>query len=332
MKYVYVLTSSENDAYYEQFLLSLTSFRFYNPDAHIVILIDSKTSQNLVGKRSAHEKVVSEIQAISAPAEFSQKEASRWIKTSIHHYVSGDFLFIDCDTIICDTLIPDFSPDIQIGAVLDTHATLDKHHLRDNFRKEDTQAGFCSSIKSNVRYNGGLIFCKGDPAANNFFEKWHTLWIDGRNRGCSQDMPSLNQANYELGGLITELPGKWNCQIAFNGLPFLHRAKIIHYYATSLVSFSSAYSLSADDVFASIKTQGRIPPDTLKLLNDPKSAFMEKSRIVADEAVLDILDSAYFQKLLWLRRKHKHLFFLLNNIVSRIKKPLKIKKIEKNPH
>jgi hypothetical protein len=292
----------------------------YNPDACIIALIDEKTKQNLVDIRMAYEKMVSEIKVISPPTEFSQKEASRWIKTSIHHYVSGDFLFIDCDTIITEKLFVDFPPEIKVGAVLDTHVILDKHHLRDNFQKEDIKAGFSSSIKSNVRYNGGLIFCKDDSAARNFFDKWHTLWIEGRNRGCSQDMPSLNQANYELDGLITELPGEWNCQISLNGLPFLSDAKIIHYYATSLVSFAPAYTLASSAIISRVKETGEISGEIMKLLENPRAAFMEKSRIIADNVVLDIIDSAYFSKLLWLRRSHKKLFFLLNEFISRIKK------------
>jgi lipopolysaccharide biosynthesis glycosyltransferase len=145
MKYVYVLTSSEKDYYYEQFLLSLASMRLYNPDAEVVVLIDEKTKQGLTGKRSGYAQFVSEIKIISVPDEYSQKEASRCIKISIPHYVSGEFLFTDCDTIITGNLAPVFSPDIHIGAVLDTHVTLEKHHLRDYFKSEVEKAGFSSS-------------------------------------------------------------------------------------------------------------------------------------------------------------------------------------------
>lgn len=60
MKYVYVLTSSENDFYYEQFFLSITSMRLYNPNAEIIVLIDEKTKKGLIGKRSGYEPLASE--------------------------------------------------------------------------------------------------------------------------------------------------------------------------------------------------------------------------------------------------------------------------------
>lgn len=321
MKYIYVLTSSVNDTYYEQFFLSAASLRLYNPDSVIIVLVDARTNSTLTDRRSGFKKYVSETIIISVPPEFTQKEASRWIKTSIHHYVTGDFLFIDCDTIVAENLALDFSPAMQVGAVLDTHVTLEQHHLRDNFQEEDIKAGFSSSLKTNTRYNGGVIFCKDDLPARQFFEKWHSLWIEGAKKGCSQDMPSLNQANYEMGNLITELGGEWNCQISHNGLPYLSNAKIIHYYATSLASFEPAYIPASPEIFAAVKETGKLSPEILKLLESPKSAFLIKSRIMADDDSLDIIDSAYFSKLLWLRRNHKKLFFSLNNFISGIKKP-----------
>ncbi len=321
MKYVYVLTSSHDDTYYEQFLLSVVSFRLHNPDSELIVLVDEKTNDSLTGTRSVYESYISEKKVIVVPSEFSQKEASRWIKTSIHHYITGDFLFIDCDTIISENLPSVFAPEIKAGAILDTHITLEQHHLRNNFQKEDTMAGFSSSLKTNIRYNGGLIYCKGDSPAHNFYEKWHSLWIEGRQKGCSQDMPSLNQANYEMDNIITELPGEWNCQISHNGLPYLANAKIIHYYATSLVSFEPAYALASPAIIASIKQTGTLSTEILKLLEKPKAAFTQKSRILADKSALDIVDSAYFSKLLWLRRSHQRLFYALNTFISRIKKP-----------
>ena len=203
MKYVYVLTSCEKDTYYEQFFLSLTSLRLYNPEADIIVLIDNKTKSELSGIRSGYEKLISEIKIINVPCEYSQKESSRWIKTSLHHYISGDFIFIDCDTIITEKLEYNFPPEIKIGAILDTHVTLENHHLRINFQKEDIKAGFSSSLKINKRYNGGIILYQDDTQSSIFFEKWHSLWIEGVKSGCSQDMPSLNQANFLMNDFIS---------------------------------------------------------------------------------------------------------------------------------
>ena len=323
VKYVYVLTSSGNDIYYEQFFLSLVSMRLYNPDAEVIALTDKRTKQGLNGKRSGYEKYVSEIKVINSPDEFSQKEASRWLKTSVHRYFTGEFLYIDCDTIITDKLDNELPPDIKIGAVLDNHVTLENHHLKNFFQKEDTHIGFSSSLKTNRRYNGGLIFCGSDSQAPDFFEKWHSLWTESRKSGCSQDMPALNQANYEMGNIITELDGEMNCQISHNGLPFLHDAKIIHYYATSLNSVDPAFKLSSPRIFDSIKETGEISPEIMKLLENPRSAFEPLSRIVSDNAVIEALDSSFFFKLIRFNKRHPWLSKRWNGFSSSLMQSVK---------
>ncbi|MDR2406877.1 MAG: glycosyltransferase [Bacteroidales bacterium] len=316
MNYVYVLTASAADTYYEQFFLSIVSLRLYNPKVPIIALIDRNTNKYLLGAHGGYKKYTSEIKIIDVPEEFSQKESSRWIKTSIHNYVSGDFLFVDCDTIITDTLDYDFDPSIKAGAVLDTHITLENHHLKKYFEDSDRKIGFSASFKEKKHYNGGLVYCKNDPEGKLFFDKWHELWLYSRSRGNSQDMPSLNQANYDLNNIITELPGEWNCQISHNGLPYLHNAKIIHYYATSLASFIPAYRLTAPEILASIKATGEIPREAIKLLENPRAAFKTHSRIIADPAVVGAFDSYFFSKLIDFNKKHPGLFKKCDNFMA----------------
>jgi lipopolysaccharide biosynthesis glycosyltransferase len=208
MKFLYVLTSSPNDLYYEQFFLSVTSLRLHNPNACIVALIDSKTKENLTGKRKKYKKIISETVIIHAPEEMSQREVSRWIKTSMKKYITGDFLYIDCDTVITENLDCNFPSEIKIGAVLDTHVPLARHHLSVRFEDEDKELGFTSSFETGKRYNGGVIFCRDTHEGDEFFSKWHSLWLYSNKKGNHHDMPSLNQANYEMGGVITDVDGE----------------------------------------------------------------------------------------------------------------------------
>jgi len=318
MKYVYVLTSSEDDFYYEQFFLSITSLRIHNPQAFIVALIDSKTKEGLTGKRSGYNKIVSETVTITAPSELSQKEVSRWIKTFMKKHVAGDFLYIDCDTIIAGNLDIDFPEETKIGAILDTHVPLSKHHKAQHFEMEDLALKF-NSFETGLRYNGGVIFCRDIPEANEFFLRWHSLWLFSNKEGISQDMPSLNQANHELDGIITELDGKWNCHITYNGLPFLFDAKIIHYIATSFDFIDCPFLPASREVLLSVKETGVILPETLELLKNPRAAFEYRSRIVADKAELDVVNSKIFLLLLILRKKKPKLFHSIDSFLIRLR-------------
>jgi hypothetical protein len=304
MKYVYVLTSSEKDTYYEQFYLSLASMRLYNPDAEVVALIDEKTKHGLTGKRSGYEEFVSDIKVIKAPDEFSQKETSRWIKTSIRDQLSGDFLFIDCDTIITEKLEYEFPKDIKIGAVLDTHVPLSVHHQKKEFLRQISASGFNEKNQIANYFNSGVIFCRDTHETVDFYNCWNELWMKSNTHGVYADQPSLNQANYKFSNIIHELPGEWNCQISHNGLPFLQNAKIIHCFASVLLSTEHPYKLASSVIFASIKETGELSPQIMKLLESPKTAFEPISRIISDRAVIDALDSFLFFKLIKFSRRY----------------------------
>jgi protein associated with RNAse G/E len=325
MKYIYVLASSENDLYYEQFFLSAVSLRLCNPVAEIILLLDVVTKNGLTGNRAGYEKIVSNIIVIEPPKGLSQKETSRWIKTSMRQYITGDFLYIDCDTIITDNLDCVFSDDIKIGAILDSHIPFAEHHYYRQFRDESLKLGFDSILTTATYYNGGIIIAKDNPEAYRFFERWHSLWKECQNKGNSQDMPSFNRANYELHNIITEIGGEWNCQICNNGLPFLYHAKILHYFATSLDFLTSPFILASKSVLSSIKKTGTISTEILEKLKNPKTAFELNSKIVSDRDVLKILDSSIFSVLRRLRKRNEKMFEIFDTFVYRLTAFLKQK-------
>jgi hypothetical protein len=318
MQYVYVLTSSENDLYYEQFFISVVSLRLYNPDARIIALIDSKTKEGLAGKRSGYEQYVSETVIITAPKELSQREVSRWIKTSMKKYVVGDFLYIDCDTVITGNLDCDLPQEMKVGAILDTHVPLSKHHLTRHFEEEDRKLKFTSSFEAGLRYNGGVIFCRDSPEGDEFFLRWHFLWNFSNKNGNHHDMPSLNQASHEMGGIITLMEDVWNCQITHNGLPYLYNAKIIHYYATAFGFVDCPFLPASGKVLSSVKETGIISPEIMEMLKNPKSAFEPDSRIISGEAELDAVNSKLFSLLLRIRKKNPKFFKALNSFFIRM--------------
>ena len=330
MKYLYILTSSEKDLYYEQFFLSISSLRLHNPNAFIIALIDSKTKAGLMGKRSGYEQVVSQVVTATAPVDLSQKEVSRWLKSSMKNYVAGDFLYIDCDTIIAASLGNDFPPEIKIGAVLDTHVGLADHFLAPHFKREDLALGFVS-FETGLRYNSGVMFCRDVPEVDALFARWHELWLFGNKRGISQDMPALNQASHELGGIISEIGGEWNCHIAHNGLSFLSAARIIHYFATVFDFIDCPFVLGSRAAFLSIKETGEISPELLALLKDPKGAFERHARIISDREELDVISSKIFLLLLILRKKRPRVFAAINSMLIRLRHNRIIKKLYRRP-
>jgi hypothetical protein len=329
MQYLYTLTSTDKDIYYEQFLMSVTSLRLLMPDAEVILLCDSKTKETLTGKRSGYEKLVSKVIAADAPAAMSQVEVSRWVKTSMRRLVSGDFLFIDCDTIITDDLSSVSEPGIPFGACLDKHSLVDRHGKKNNIIEMDKHLGFTSHI-SNRHFNSGVIFCADTPETHKIFDFWHERWLFSNSKNIVRDQPSFNMAIYENPSFFTELNGIWNCQIAFNGLPFLANAKIIHYFASDLVMNSPPFLPASGDIFGQIKHTGVIPNDALELLKNPRAAFVPESRIIAGADMLSVINSSFFESVFFMRRKTPWLFNFIDRICSFAKKIAKFFMIKSN--
>ena len=124
-KIIYVLVSNENDCYLEQALVSIYSLRLYNPDANLLLLVDEETSRTLEnGIRKLILNYVSKLVIVDVPFHYSKQQKSRYIKTSLRSQVIGDFLFIDCDTIINEELKDIDNLSCEIAAVPDCHLSI----------------------------------------------------------------------------------------------------------------------------------------------------------------------------------------------------------------
>ena len=121
-KLVYVLTCAPEATYIEQALMAVWSARHWNPDAHIVLMVDDKTDALLTGKRGELLNYITE--KIVVPFEdklSSPMYRSRWIKTQVRQMIDGDFLFVDSDTICQRSLSEIDSFECEAGAVLESH-------------------------------------------------------------------------------------------------------------------------------------------------------------------------------------------------------------------
>ena len=324
MQYLYILTSTPRDFYYEQFLLSATSLKLKMPNGQITLLCDSNTKKSLTDSRSGHEKIVSQTITTETPGNLSQVEVSRWLKTSMRRFVQGDFLFIDCDTIITEDLSSIENIDrnteqrIKFGACLDKHSPIGCHNNKDFIIKNDKQLNL-SSYKSNKHYNSGVIYCADSLETHKIFDRWHELWLYSKSKNITRDQPAFNNAIYENQSYFTELDGVWNCQIAYNGLPYLLESKIIHYFATDHIFVESPFLFAYEGFLKQIKETGNIPTEIFKLLENPRSAFTEHSQIIAGDDMLYVVNSNFFQFIFLLKKKCPLLFNFFNSVCSLLK-------------
>lgn len=231
MKYCYVISTDGQDLYIEQLYLSVRSLLLHNPSADVCVLCDDLSKSHIVSSRWSPCDMISELITVHLDPDLSTKVKSRLLKTSVREYMTGDFLYIDSDTVIVDIL--DFIEKIQsIGAVYNTHSesllkspNLDAFSFYLNLINE--------SITLHEQFNGGVIFVRDTEQAYLFFKHWHNLYFSFyKQYGIDFDQLSLYLANCRMGGLIQPVNGIWNCQLRY-GINYVRDAKILHFLTTT---------------------------------------------------------------------------------------------------
>lgn len=329
MKYVYVLTSTPKDLYYEQCLMSVFSLRHYMPNAEIFVLVDNKTMASFTeeNKRTALFEYA-EVKSIDFEDNIPNVDRSRLIKTAIPDYVDGSFLYIDCDTIICDDLNSIENVPFEIAGVLDGHCMLDEHIHRKYFLQRDKKLGFNGTKASNCNINGGLVLAKEGKQQKDLFKQWNEIWkFSAYEKKDKHDQSALNEANFRTGLQMGHLDGIWNCQPSHGGLAYLKDAKIIHYYSSEFSgkNYIPYYKLADKDLQNRIKEAGCIPEDIKEMILDPKFQF-NSVHLINDRRIVSIMQSPLVFTLADIKAKFPWLFNLMEGqmaFIRRIGKKLK---------
>lgn len=290
-KLVYVLTCTQNKYYIEQALMSVYSARYWNPDAHIVLIVDDLTDRLLTGKRAEvlqylSEKVVVPFEDESLTAVYR----SRWIKTSVRQLVEGDFLFIDCDTIVCQSLHDVDGFDCSMGAVWESHLLVSQFcdSLLHSAKEATEKVGV--DIETEGEYfSSGVLYVKDVEETRRIYALWHQYWLDGQKAGLRIDQPSLAKANREMGHLIKRIPDTYNC-ILFTRNTFTEDAFILH-----IAAYRNPSLLFVDKTLALVKESGLANAWLKDAIQHPCSSFLPFD--------YDILHSSGRQRRLWIQER-----------------------------
>lgn len=253
-KLVYVLTCAPEKHYIEQALMAVYSARHWNPEANIVLLVDDKTDGLLTGKRAEILQYVSEKKVVSFDDDStSPMYRSRWIKTSARNLVDGDFMYVDCDTIVCRSLDDIDSFKCKVGAVWESHLRVEDFcdSLKKKVIRENEKLGI-DIISEKEYYQGGVMYVKDLPETHELYEKWHANWMESQRMGLPIDEPALAKANFQTHHLIKRIPDCYNC-IVFTGTPYVRDASIIH---ITITAYQNPCYLFTDKVLRYVKDNG----------------------------------------------------------------------------
>lgn len=330
-KIVYVVVSTPDDIYLEQAYVSMCSVRRWMPEAHIILLTDQLTADTFTGVREREIGLANEIVTVALDGKkWNAQQRSRQLKTSARQRVSGDFLFIDCDTIITRPLDEIDNTVADIAACRDSHAALADNPYIDGIIYLGHQLGWAVE-KERDYFNSGVIYCKDKPVSHEFYRRWNENLNSGYPKRVFKDQPSFAKANYEMGHVVQHLPDIWNCELR-HGIRYLKDACIVHYLCTSPTHNKDhqLFILNEEETLLEVKRNGEINETIQAVFEDPFKGLAETTNCFAGEDVAFLQSRGFF----FLRkhyRKGKRSFpenvLLLMENVSKI--PGKLKKIWK---
>ena len=279
-KAVYVVVSGEADVYFEQAWVSAWSLKHYNPEMEVECVVDPDTyNQVMESYRRQALSVIDRLVRVEVPAQFGKKERSRWLKTSVRQHVKGDFLFIDTDTIVCDSLRDLDNLEDDVMMVKDQHCPLsERTDARLLIRGTEAIAGV--PMKDFEVYNSGVIYVKDSPEAHLFYENWHNRWNELRAKGITSDQCSLAIYN-ATAHQIHDLDDTYNCQIRMS-MRYLHRAKIVHYFNNES-SQNRLHPFDTNEIFKVIKKEHTISNSFQQDIIEYKSLFYTRTYILGGE-------------------------------------------------
>ena len=270
---LYVLTSDPADFYAEQLFVSITSLRQNSPGAFVSVLTDKATKDQLPHRGKVGIQLLAKPDEwIEAPLDPSLPKSlrSRLLKTNMRKYLDGNFLFLDCDTLITKPLDSLDSCTSDLALCPDHHCPLQEAiDVKDIIMADLRKIGL-DAFRSTYYLNSGVIFAKDTPAVRDFFTRWQEEYQKGYQKGVRADQPTLAKTLSESSIPVDLLDGKWNCQLLY-GARHLGEAIVFHYFGSHLYdSFQGRpiYILNDPAVLSQIRTSDTLPSSVSILVED----------------------------------------------------------------
>lgn len=318
MKFLYALISNANDYFAEQLLISVYSLKYYNQSAFVTLLTDEKTLKSLEERLPKILEEINEVITVPFESDFSNIKRSRMLKTNSRNYVKGDFLFLDTDTIITDSINESDFENVSFGAVHDFHEDKINGIRYKKFIYSCASKLGWKDISGDMEYfNSGVFWVKDTEENRRFFKKWNQNWLNGTKCNVISDQPSLGMT-YSSNRIITELSPLFHCQILGNGLRYLVKAKIIHYFNTSKSKLAGKYPLKIMDVefLKRIKENKKLTENDIHTIIHVKSEFADDIELITGNQII-VVNSNIFKFIGYIYRKFRPVYNFIDNILER---------------
>ena len=312
IKLVYVTVGTQKTEYLNMLRISLASARRHMPDIGIEVVTDAETGAHL-NASEIPQKYGATIVPINVDGDYTTVEVSRVLKTNLRELVTGTFLYLDTDTIICEDF-SDYEPEASVNLVADAHCLLaEQEEGGEPVRRAARQRGL--NLDDCVHYyNGGVFIAKDDETAHEFFRKWHETWLRTKAPKMHHDQYSLNTVALETGA-VRELDGTWNCQLTANDKAFsyLRNVKILHYLS---LQDAGIYRLNREALMTGTLSDEIID----EIIDAPEKQFCPFHFYADDSPEYQIMQQSQFHLAYRMYTRHPKLYRFFDKLLSVFRK------------
>jgi len=226
---VYALCSRGRDHYSAMARISAMSVRISNPGAQILVLTDRQSLDALQSCRDPLVEAVDDVRICHTPAG-NAKFRSRFIKTGARSSLDGQFILLDCDTLVRGSLaeLTDIGCDI---AGSPNHST-DRYEDQIWQNDRGTIASQNWAVRSDAYINTGVLLFNDTPLAKEVGDGWHRAWLDWHARsGDHRDQLVFNSVICRDDIDFFVLPHRFNAQFKMDR-SVAEGAVVWHFYSS----------------------------------------------------------------------------------------------------
>ena len=233
MQIVYALVSNGWDQYAQMAYLSASSLKRVHPDARTVLVTDEATAGSLAAHWEKLHECFDELRPVSVPGG-TPMFRSRTIKTTLRQMISGDYIFLDADTLVIRSLDPLWTNPADLAMALEQNSTLDDQ--RPPYYTRGVYETMSWPFPPAAYVNSGVMLVRDTPRVHKLFATWHALWREQIGKSDrTEDQESLAHALQSLGIMPTLLSRDDNLLILVH--PRITRSvRIVHFQATAVWS------------------------------------------------------------------------------------------------
>jgi hypothetical protein len=263
-QFVYVLASSDQDYFAEMAAVSVATLHATTPDASVTILSDRETERRdtqavRLLKDMATRWIVYPFDA------HSPMQRSRQLKLGMRESIEGDFVFLDCDTLIARDISGLAGHRGDFAAVRDIGNPLPA------ILEMADRAGWALPRRC---FNSGVLGVRDTPALRAAFADALNIWRQAAAEGVFYDQFAFWVAFERAKTAIEWLPATYNAQITMKSYAAI-RPHIFHVFS---LQFAERDSTVLHVLAKQLKHSGEINREILAAFVETGNPWMRLSR------------------------------------------------------